>query len=146
MAFEITTKDNKTIKYEENFWTGKKSLTVDGESLKAINRKTFTDGTYDYVIKGNQFTGLTVTYNDTEYTIIEKLSGLEIVLCCLPLLLIFSGGAIGGAIGGATVFVIMAVIRSCKNLFTRILCSVLLTVAAFIVYYLIVAFILVSFL
>ena len=39
MKYNHTTFDGKKIYYEESFWTGKKTITIDGEKLYAKSKK-----------------------------------------------------------------------------------------------------------
>ena len=46
------------IVYDENFWTGRKKITINGEELEKVSRKEFkTKSGEQVLIKGNFITG-----------------------------------------------------------------------------------------
>ena len=101
----ITTYDGKEFIYDENIWTGKKTITVDGEKLEKDGKKSFKLGEIRYKVKGNFLTGVKLM-NDTEtYVLVRSLTVVEFLLSFLPCILVFFGGAIGGAIGAVLIFV-----------------------------------------
>lgn len=103
------------IVYEEGFWTGKKQISVNGESAVKQTKTTFlTAGGTELDLRGNFFSGVQLQVGDKSYEIIPKSQWYEYVLSVVPLLFILIwgnvpalvailpvvGGAIGGLIGG----------------------------------------------
>ena len=121
------------ISYEENIWTGKKSLAVNGKYLKKGRKNVFTledgENTLYVTLKGNALTGVTATIQGQDIVILPKLSGLDYILCILPFALIMIwgnsqalcsivpvvGGAIGGAIGAIFACESMMLMRKAKS-------------------------------
>ena len=111
------------ILYGENFWTGRKSLSVNGVPLNRISKKEFQmpDGGIG-TIKGNFLYGACLLINGETVRLTAKIKWYEIVLCLLPFLLVMIWGntfalceilpVAGGAIGGAG-----SAVLSCTGLF-----------------------------
>ena len=91
------------ITYEENFWTGKRKLYVDGTEIAKADRKTFVkeeeDAKHYYCIRGNFISGVTVMA-DAEEIVLCKNPWYEWILIFFPLVGIVFGVGFGGAIGG----------------------------------------------
>ena len=90
--------------YEENFWTGKKSLTANGVPLPKIGKKQFSvtreDGTASYItVKGNFLSGVSLLMPEGEFVLVKN-KWYDWVLIFLPLVGIVVGVAGCGAIGG----------------------------------------------
>jgi hypothetical protein len=58
------------IWFEQNFWTGKISITVDGIELVQLSRNVYTyerDGVkYTVIIRGNKFSGIRLNFSSNE--------------------------------------------------------------------------------
>lgn len=141
MKKEVVTQSGKVLSYEETFWLGKRTLHVDGVELTKKKKTTYTDGTNDYIVKGNQFFGLTIEiFNDNNKevcVILEKLSIIGIILACIPLIMVFIGGAIGGALGALGFFLVIMTYRKTKNILLTALTSIIISGAIFGIWYLI---------
>ena len=103
------------IEYDENFWTGKKELTVRGKKLKKTGRNVFKSiFGKEYRIQGSFLTGATLCVGNTSIQLSEPCKWYE-VFCsaliaafllvwgnvpALCMILPLVGGAIGGAIAG----------------------------------------------
>ena len=134
----ITTYDGKEFIYDENIWTGKKTITVDGEKLEKDGKKSFKLGEIRYKVKGNFLTGVKLM-NDTEtYVLVRSLTVVEFLLSFLPCILVFFGGAIGGAIGALAGIITSTVVRKINNVFLKILASVGIASLAFLIWFVIV--------
>ena len=108
----------REIVYEENIWTGKKSLTMGATALKKVGKNTFSmvRGGVEtkVVVKGSVLSGVTLQIQREEIQIVPKATWYDWVLSVLPFVLIMIwgnnvqlcsilpvvGGAIGGLIGG----------------------------------------------
>ena len=105
---------NKTLEYEENFWTGKRTIKYDGINLtkKKYNLYEYKneDKVEEFKIKGNQLVGASITMFNNEIMLERKLYWYEIdlsVLVFLPCILFGLVGGIFGGLLGATNLVLM---------------------------------------
>lgn len=90
--------------YEENFWTGKKSLTVNGVPLTKTGKRQFSvtkeDGTVSYItVKGSFLSGISLLTSEGEVVLVKN-KWYDWVLIFLPMVGIVVGVAGCGAIGG----------------------------------------------
>ena len=100
-----------TIVYNESFWTGKKSLTVNGVNAQSISKQEFLIDGERALITGSSFTGITLQIGGESIVLLPKTAWYEYVLAILPILFLLTWGnspalcaifpVIGGAIGGA---------------------------------------------
>lgn len=149
MKTSITHPTCGTICYEENIWTGKKTIQINGQMLeKGRNKKTFlwnTGATTEEVlVKGSFVGGLTLTIGQQSITVVEKPTAAEYLLSALPLLLMLIwgnsvalcsivpviGGAIGGAMGGLAFVIALQKMRS-KTVSGKILTALVTTALTF---------------
>ena len=125
---------DKKITYTENFWTGKKTITINGQEIKKIDKKTYQyEDTY-CTVKGSYLTGVNLILGVQTIELVRKLTTFETVLCFLPFLVILTGGAIGGACGGVACAFNAVFMRKSDKPVVKVLYSVLSTVVAFICY------------
>ena len=85
------------IVYEENVWTGKKSLTVNGETLEKTGKKTFrfADGRCTNV-KGSMIFGTKMTVGNDTISISKPLTWYEyIIAIIIPAFVIIWGASSG---------------------------------------------------
>jgi len=107
------------IVYNEGFWSGKKSLIINGVPLVKTGKKEYTynvnDEAHLVTLKGNMMSGVSITIDDKEIKLVEKpvwyvltlslvmfifdiVWGNSVALCKIfPVV----GGAIGGLISAA---------------------------------------------
>ncbi|MBO5328208.1 MAG: hypothetical protein J6B04_03450 [Clostridia bacterium] len=141
MTTKINHQNLGEIVYEESFWTGKKSLTVNGRQLQKINKKTFSYAEGDVsnvaVISGNFISGTKLLINGEvvqitppakwyEYAmsiaifVLIMVWGNSVALCSiLPVV----GGAIGGAISGVFTILNLVLIKKTNNILLKLLIS-----------------------
>lgn len=127
------------ILYNENFWTGKKSLSMNGAPLTKISKKEFqTANGVTGTITGSFLLGACLSIEGETIRLTPKITWYEIVLCLLPFILIMIwgnvvelclivpvvGGAIGGAISGMLSVVSLFVMRSVKPVWAKILIGI----------------------
>ena len=124
----------KYITYSENFWTGKKKITIDRQELQKIDKKTYIYENNYYTVKGNFLTGVEMTNGVQFITLVRKLSVLETIICFLPFLLVVTGGAIGGLCGGAAAAVNATYMRNTDKTIMKIIYAILSTGIAFVCY------------
>ena len=90
--------------YEENAWTGKRSLTVNGVPLTKTGKRQFSvtkeDGTVSYItVKGSFLSGISLLTSEGEVVLVKN-KWYDWVLIFLPMVGIVVGVAGCGAIGG----------------------------------------------
>ena len=102
------------IVYEENVWTGKKTLTFNGVPAKQISKKEYALDDKKALLKGNIYSGVIMQIDGEDIQLLAKPAWYEILFAVIPfaflmiwgnspaLCAIFPvvGGAIGGALGG----------------------------------------------
>ena len=125
---------DKTITYSESFWTGKKVITINGETLQKIDRKTYKHGDKYCTLKGNYITGVELIDSDQHISLVRKLTFFEIILCFLPLVILIQGGAIGGFCGGVAATLNAVYMRKNDKIIMKILYSIVATAVAFLCY------------
>lgn len=128
------------IVYDENFWTGKKKITINGEELEKVSRKEFkTKSGEQVLIKGNFVFGAKLEIGGETVQVIPTVKWYEIVLAIIPFLLIMIwgnsvplvrlvpvvGGAIGGGISGLFSAASLCLMKSVKPLWLKILIGVI---------------------
>ncbi|MBQ2714227.1 MAG: hypothetical protein IJF76_01165 [Clostridia bacterium] len=122
------------IVYNESFWTGKKTLMVNGKNLTKIDKQTFSysnEGQSKYfVLDGNFLKGVFLTIDKEKIQLVPPLKWYEIFLPVIvfvallvwanspTLVLIFPlvGGAIGGLIGGIGTLSSVLAMKSIKSI------------------------------
>ncbi len=81
------------IVYEESFWTGKKTVSVNGSQLEKISKNTFKTPDGETVeLKGNFFQGATLNVESESVRVTPPIKWYEIVLSVLPFILIMIWG------------------------------------------------------
>ncbi len=122
----------------ENIWSGRISITVDGKLSRKIRRNHYQyaddANTFQIEKKGNSLLGMQLLVNGEEIEVVRKLNTLEIILSCLPLILVLIGGFIGGALGVITAIINAFMMRKFNNVIIKIGASLVLDVVAFIIY------------
>lgn len=137
------------ISYEESVWTGKRSIQIGDTKLQKGPAKLtylWNNGseTQLVIIKGNLFTGVTLTIGQDSVEVLKKTTWYEYTLSVLPLILILIwgnsvalcrivpvvGGAIGGVIGGVAMVISVMQMRK-RKLPGKILTALICTAAAF---------------
>ena len=119
--------NNIPLVYEEGFWTGKRNIVYDGETLVKKQRNVFQDKAgNEVIVKGNQMFGLTISMFDKQAEVVRKLNWFEILFAVLIFAPCVLFGAIGGAIGGGFAGGYMLFIRKIEKLHFKIIISLLL--------------------
>ena len=141
MKYTHYLEDERKIEYEENFWNGKKTIKLDSVELQQPKKKTFILDEKEYKIKGNFLTGVKLV-GESEIVIVSSLKTWEYILACLPLFLLFIGGALGGFLGALGAIISTGVMRNSKNIVFKIAISVGITIVTVLCWYVIASFIL----
>lgn len=115
----IVINDSRTHKlelvYTENLWTGRRTITFNGHQAEKKKRNLFVlhleNGDVELLIKGNNFTGITVQSPifAKPIELRRKLSPFEYTFTILAIVLGIVGGFLGGWVGG----VIGGVLQGC---------------------------------
>lgn len=129
------TNDGRKVEYEESFWTGKKSIKLDGNKLIKTGKKVYVYEENRYELNGNFIFGATLTGPEEKIVLVRKLNVLEWILVALPLILVFIGGALGGALGALAACSIAALARNVKNIILKIAVSVAISVVAYYIWW-----------
>ena len=120
--------NNKTLVYQEGFWTGKRTISYDGTPLTKVKRNIFEykteKTTENFEIKGNQLIGVTINMLGKDVGVSRKLTWYEIVLSILVFIPCILFGVVGGAAGGALGLTNIMVIRSLDKTWVKIVVSV----------------------
>lgn len=127
------------IVYNESFWLGKKSLTVNGVPAVKLSKKEFElpDGKKAN-LQGNFILGASILIDTELIRLTPKLKLYEIVMCVIPFILIMVwgnvvalckivpvvGGAIGGGISGLFSVLGLVFIKSVKPIWLKILIAI----------------------
>ena len=124
------------IEYDENFWTGKKELTVRGKKLKKTGRNVFKSILgREYRIQGNLLTGATLCVGNTNIQLSEPCKWYEVFCSVLIAVFLFVwgndptlcmilplvGGAIGGAIAGLGTVTCLLLMKQTKGVGKKLL-------------------------
>ena len=127
------------IEYNENFWTGKRELTVGGQKLTKKKKNVYTlnsaDGDLDCRVKGSFLTGASLYIDQDVIQLSAPCKWYEI--CCSVLICVFVltwgnspslckifpivGGAIGGGISGMTACMNLFLMRETKKVSFKLL-------------------------
>ena len=111
MELSAKSADGTSLLYNESFWTGKRSLSVNGKAAKKIGKKLFKiDESSDsgdapslageYEIVGSFITGVTVKTPSRESVVFAKNKWYDWLMMFFPFVGIIFGVAFCGAIGG----------------------------------------------
>ena len=110
---------NKELVYQEGFWSGKKNITYDGQTLKKIKRGSYEfkngEGTEVFEVKGNQLIGVKIKMFNKDIEVLRQLAWYELLLSVLVLVPGVFCGLIGGVIGGVLGVLNLFLIRILAN-------------------------------
>ena len=132
------------IIYSESYWTGKKTLTVNGVQAKAVSKKEFLIGEKRAILNGSHLTGATLQIDGETLQLSPKPKWYEVILAVIPFLFIITwgnnstlcsifpiiGGAIGGALGGAGAISSLLLMKKVKNVAAKVLIGIAATAVA----------------
>ena len=137
------------IVYTESFWSGKKTITINGTPALKVSKTEFLIYGEKATLKGNVITGVTLNYKDESIMIVPKASWYEYVLALLPLIFALTwgnipfltailpavGGALGAGLGAAFMVLSLYFMQKYKSPSSKILvgicvfsCNVLISV------------------
>lgn len=120
---------NKVLIYDENIWTGKRTIKYDGTILTKINRNLYEykngETSEQFKIKGNLFSGTTITMFGNEIELERRLTWYEIVLSIIVFIPCIMFGLVGGVIGGFLGAINLLLIRQFDKIYFKIIVSIL---------------------
>jgi len=126
------------IIYTESFWTGKKTLKINGVDAKPLSKKEFLINGEKFLIKGSVYTGISIHVNNEPIEVSPKPKWYEVVLSLIPVLFLLTwgnspdlcaifpviGGAIGGAIGALFSLTSLHLMKKAKSPIFKILVGI----------------------
>lgn len=126
------------IVYEESFWTGKKTLTVNGVDAQPVSKKEFMIDGKKAIIKGSYLTGIDLCVEGDTIEMSPKPKWYEVVIAILPLIFLLTwgnsvalcsifpvvGGAIGGALGAIGAMMSLLLMKKSKSLMSKLLIGI----------------------
>ena len=138
------------IVYEESFWTGKKSLTVNGVATYPVSKREFMIGGKRAVIKGSVLTGATLSIEGETIELSKRPTWYEILLSGLPFIFLMVwgnsedlcaifpvvGGALGGGLGGAGIVTALLLMKKTKSPLYKVLIGLGILVATVLIAFL----------
>ena len=129
-----------TIVYNENFFTGKKTLSINGKDLYKESKNLYAiineDGTRKFCsIKGNFIAGVRLSIDGTKIQVVKPIAWYEATLAILMFVFFMVwgsvpalceivpmvGGAIGGGISGLMAISSLIVMKLIKPVWAKIL-------------------------
>ena len=147
------------IVYEESFWLGKKTITVNGVKAKMLSKKEFLLGEKRIFLTGDFLSGVKAQIDGQTVVITKAPKWYEIVLAIIPIILVLVwgnstalcsiipivGGALGGAIGGIGGVLSLVYMKNEKRPLIKLLIGLLGIALTFILSYVVYIVILVLF-
>jgi len=148
MEINKTLYDGTQIRYTESFWTGSKTLAVNGKEAQKVNRKTFRSfgeidmstgcqPSVEYVVKGNYIAGVKLETSTGGTIVLSKntwydwlfivLAYVSIVLGAIDFGLL--GGILSALLGSAVAFGVIAISRSKMSTVAKVLLELLISLA-----------------
>ncbi len=150
MQKEINIDGLGLVSYKESFWTGSKSLFINGVPATKTDKTHFSLNGQIITIFGNVFSGVNLLYNGKTYSITDKTLWYEYILALIPFIFdliwgnsvelckIFPvvGGATGGAICGILIVVNISLMKLTKKPLFKILIGLGVTLLTILLLYL----------
>lgn len=138
------------IVYEESFWTGKKSITVNGVSAPVVSKNKFMIDGKEATLKGNFTGGVSMSIEGETIQLTPKSKWYESALAVIPLVFLLTwgnsvelcaifpvvGGALGGLLGALGGIMSHNYMRRQKNPLLKVLIGLVAAAATIFVAYL----------
>ena len=126
------------IIYAENFWSGKKALTVNGLDTPLSPKKECVIDGKKAVVKGGYLTGVNLCIESETVAVVSKPKWYEVVLAVIPFIFLMIwgnskelcsifpvvGGAIGGGLGGLVAVISLFYMKKSNSLMAKILTAI----------------------
>ncbi len=124
-----------TIIYNEGFWSGKRSLTINGIDARSVSKKDFVIEDKNATITGSYLSGANLQIDGEAVVLTARAKWYEIILSILSLIFLMTwgnsaelctifpvvGGALGGALGGLSVFASLLLMKKSKSSMIKVL-------------------------
>lgn len=138
-----------TIVYDENIWTGKKTVFIDGIPLVTKNKKEFVYKNGEVcetaVLKGSYLSGIKMSILGETFVLVSAPKWYEVACSVMIFLLVvvwgnsaalcsivpIVGGAIGGAISGMMLALNLIFMKSQKKVAVKLMVWLGMTIATF---------------
>ena len=143
------------IVYNEGFWSGKKSLTVNGVPAQTISKKLYMIGDKQATLQGDFFMGASLCIEDETIQVSPKPKWYEFVLSVLSLLFLVIwgnnpalcaifpvvGGGVGGVLGGLSFVLSLLFLKKPKTFLHKLLVGIgIIAITIFIAFIMAVVF------
>ena len=127
------------IGYDESFWTGRKTLSINANVLKKLDRKTYLwfvgSETKQVKLLGNYLWGVKIIIDGETIEIVPKMKWYELILYSTMLAFFITwgnnaklcsifpliGGAVGGGITAALTIFSMILMKKAKRVWVKLL-------------------------
>lgn len=133
MKSTYVNKDNLKIKYEESFWTGKKTIVINDVELQKVKKNVYKYQDEDYNLKGNYLIGASLNKGTTKIQLLKSLSWWNYILIFIPAIL-FTGGAVGSFSAALGMIINVGVNRKELHPVVKIILSLFTFGAVFVIY------------
>ena len=131
------------IVYDESFWTGKKTITVNGVRAVRVSKKEYLIDGKESTLVGNFFTGITLYLDGETIRISPKTKWYELLLAILPFFFLITwgnsqtlcaifpvvGGAIGGGLGAFCAVVSLSFMKKQSSPIFKVLIGIIAAIA-----------------
>lgn len=131
------------IVYNESFFTGKKTVTVNGVDAQPLSKKEYMINEKKALLKGNFFMGISLDIEGEIVQLSPKTKWYEIVFTILPFLFLMTwgnsaslcalfpvvGGALGGALGSVGAVISLFLMKTQKAPLAKVLIGTVVTAA-----------------
>ena len=126
------------ITYNENIWTGKKSIALNRLVAQRVSKKEFLIDNKRALIDGDYLRGATLYFDNETIELSPKPKWYEIALSLLPILFLLTwgnnpslcaifpviGGALGGALGGFAIIISLMLMKKTQATITKVLIGI----------------------
>lgn len=151
MLHEITHEKYGEIVFDENFWTGKKKLSINGTLLNKVARRKYSlnhDGAEKEVtLVGNYLAGSSIEIDGEKIQLTPRIKWYEMIIPIIfaAILLFWGtsvelckivpilGGAIGGAINGIFTILNIFCVKSVRKIYLKIIIAIVIGILNFLV-------------
>jgi len=126
------------IVYEEGFWLGKKTLTVNGVCAQAVSKNKFMVDGKEAILTGNFLSGVSMSIEGENIQLTPKAKWYETALAVIPIVFLLTwgnspdlcaifpvvGGALGGLLGAVGGILSMVFMKRQKNPLVKLLVGI----------------------
>jgi len=145
--FLLNEPNSPRLRLRRSLWTGRTKLYVDEQEVPREPKKGLFDQVHAFAVPMPDGTQRQLTLKNRIYdpvpeahvdgqelVLAKPLQSWEYIVACVPIVLIFAGGALGAVAGLVATFTNMGIMRSSRPIALRIALCLGSTLAAFVVY------------